>query len=371
MITSCAPRADAARLIAARPHRPSAATARRQAPRPSPDRRESPTPMARSGADPDAGVVELDAIIEQAQAADANASAAAQQQTDDARRRRRQEMRRDKARALLADLYEHAHQFLAAPARPVLLTRMTEQILLVGRVLRQLGVGAILNELPVAGRADDPFFLPLHYAVLLLRAGRDADRRAVRRLLARHDASARLQHFPAWLGGLADRLLGYERHFPDRAVAVAAALPLPADDHSHAAQQRSAWALGLGCPPPLPPDAQPRGVMPLVKEAAAAPATMPVAVAPPHANAADPPLSQRQREILQALVSRRALNAALRQSTQKIAVLVEGPEANFQAFKVPIAELRRRGLIATQEGRTGGCWLTPAGRVLGAHRTNP
>ncbi len=39
----------------------------------------------------------------------------------------------------------------------------------------------------------------------------------------------------------------------------------------------------------------------------------------------------------------------------------EGPSVNPEVFKRPIADLKQRGLIDTQGGPGGGCWLTDAG----------
>jgi hypothetical protein len=37
---------------------------------------------------------------------------------------------------------------------------------------------------------------------------------------------------------------------------------------------------------------------------------------------------------------------------------------NTRAFKEFVADLKNLRLIGTKEGRTGGCWLTPAGIEL-------
>lgn len=78
----------------------------------------------------------------------------------------------------------------------------------------------------------------------------------------------------------------------------------------------------------------------------------------------EPHLSDRQYEILQALELLKAFGCASKQRTTVIARRAEGVEANPEAFKEPIAALRRRGLIDTKAGRGGGCWLTPAGRAI-------
>jgi hypothetical protein len=73
-----------------------------------------------------------------------------------------------------------------------------------------------------------------------------------------------------------------------------------------------------------------------------------------------PVLSTRQYEILEAMHLLKAFDAAKRKTTNKIVDKAERG-ANPEGFKEPIADLKRRGLVATKEGRGGGCWLTPEG----------
>lgn len=75
-------------------------------------------------------------------------------------------------------------------------------------------------------------------------------------------------------------------------------------------------------------------------------------------------LSERQYEILQAMSILKATDPARRKTTEEIAEAAEGRECNPEVFKRPIADLKRRGLVATKDGRGGGCWLTNTGRSL-------
>jgi hypothetical protein len=77
----------------------------------------------------------------------------------------------------------------------------------------------------------------------------------------------------------------------------------------------------------------------------------------------DPPLSQRQYEILEAMLNLRATDPARRKTTEVIAAAAEAG-ANPEAFKIPIKDLKKRGFIGTKPSRGGGCWLTATGREL-------
>ena len=76
-----------------------------------------------------------------------------------------------------------------------------------------------------------------------------------------------------------------------------------------------------------------------------------------------PALSQRQFYILQALLEMNATSPERLRTTKQIAKKVEAA-ASPAAFKEATADLKKRGLIATKEGRYGGCWLTPDGLKL-------
>lgn len=73
-----------------------------------------------------------------------------------------------------------------------------------------------------------------------------------------------------------------------------------------------------------------------------------------------PALSVRQYEVLEAMLDLEALTADRRCTTAEIAKTATGT-IDADAFKESIADLKKRGLIATKEGRGGGCWLTPEG----------
>jgi hypothetical protein len=79
-----------------------------------------------------------------------------------------------------------------------------------------------------------------------------------------------------------------------------------------------------------------------------------------------PVLSQRQYYILQAMLRLGATSPDTLRTTIEIAKKAD-PDADPDAFKEPIADLKKRNFIATKEGRGGGCWLTPEGLTLARH----
>ncbi len=73
-------------------------------------------------------------------------------------------------------------------------------------------------------------------------------------------------------------------------------------------------------------------------------------------------LSDRQRDILQTLFERGSFDADHRLTTDEVVEEVCGKgRGNSETFKVPIADLARRKLVSTKEGRGGGVWLTLQG----------
>jgi hypothetical protein len=82
------------------------------------------------------------------------------------------------------------------------------------------------------------------------------------------------------------------------------------------------------------------------------------------AEEAQPALSDRQYETLDALLDLKAFDPAHKATTPEIAKRAVGASAYPKWFKKAIAGLKRLGLVGTKEGRGGGCWLTPAGRAF-------
>ncbi len=78
-----------------------------------------------------------------------------------------------------------------------------------------------------------------------------------------------------------------------------------------------------------------------------------------------PVLSERQYNILVAMLEMEALSPDTRWTAEEIAKKSEGRDV--QAVKESIAALRKMEFIGTKEGRGGGCWLTAYGLEV-AHR---
>lgn len=73
--------------------------------------------------------------------------------------------------------------------------------------------------------------------------------------------------------------------------------------------------------------------------------------------------SDRQRDILQGLFECKSFDIDHRRTTEEIATAVEGQgRGSAEDFKAPIADLARRKLVQTKEGRGGGVWLTEEGK---------
>ncbi|HRX85791.1 MAG TPA: Rrf2 family transcriptional regulator [Phycisphaerae bacterium] len=77
----------------------------------------------------------------------------------------------------------------------------------------------------------------------------------------------------------------------------------------------------------------------------------------------DEPLGERAQLVLVAMLELGAVDSDRRQSTEAIAFKALGADADANALKTVMAELKSRGLIESKTGRGGGCWLTDAGKL--------
>lgn len=73
-------------------------------------------------------------------------------------------------------------------------------------------------------------------------------------------------------------------------------------------------------------------------------------------------LSRNKMFILKGMLELTAVDSDSRVSADDIAAKVAGPPADSNNVKAPLAELKKDGLVESKEGRTGGSWLTAAGR---------
>jgi hypothetical protein len=74
------------------------------------------------------------------------------------------------------------------------------------------------------------------------------------------------------------------------------------------------------------------------------------------------PLSGRAKEVLVGMLELEAFDSDSCQPTSEIAQKSLGLGADASSLKSVMSDLARRKLIETREGRSGGCWLTEAGR---------
>jgi hypothetical protein len=96
----------------------------------------------------------------------------------------------------------------------------------------------------------------------------------------------------------------------------------------------------------------------------AVPPQQPPGVTPPPAGDDGPPTfppSERQLNILQAMLEMGATSFDERVTTEQIVAKAEPPGTDAGLLKESIADLKRRRLIDTKKGNGGGCWLQPEG----------
>lgn len=76
----------------------------------------------------------------------------------------------------------------------------------------------------------------------------------------------------------------------------------------------------------------------------------------------DEPLSERAQLVLAAMLELNAVDSDRRRPVEEIAPRALGPEADANALKLVLAELRGKGMARSKTGRGGGFWLTDKGR---------
>jgi hypothetical protein len=77
----------------------------------------------------------------------------------------------------------------------------------------------------------------------------------------------------------------------------------------------------------------------------------------------DPPLGERAQLVLVALRDGKAFDSDHRMRTADITLRAAGKAADPNQYKEVVAQLKQLGYVATQKGRSGGCWLTDAGQT--------
>ncbi|MGD0541123.1 MAG: Rrf2 family transcriptional regulator [Tepidisphaeraceae bacterium] len=93
------------------------------------------------------------------------------------------------------------------------------------------------------------------------------------------------------------------------------------------------------------------------------PEPMPASRAPESLQESPLATPDHHEEILQAMLELEAFNQGSRKSTRDIAERALGKNVDPAILKEPMSALVKQRLIQTKRGRTGGAWLTIAGRT--------
>lgn len=75
------------------------------------------------------------------------------------------------------------------------------------------------------------------------------------------------------------------------------------------------------------------------------------------------PLRDRHVNALEAMVALKATDRDRRRTSQEIAVAADGPQADGETYKRPLADLVRWRYVESESGRRGGAWITKQGRA--------
>jgi hypothetical protein len=277
------------------------------------------------------------------------------QRTEQQRRHNEQRQRLEALRDLFQQAFEAAHRGAEDPNDPTHLSDVTERIMALGLGMVAERLGGLLDALPMAGTLHAPVYLPLHFAIQVLRQARDRKRKKVRAALHELRDHPNLRDYYRWFPVVADRFCGYADAMPGVPGKLVQPPPLPEECLTPAHWKEVERALGFvltassASTEPRNQRAQDNRRGENFLEPAA------------ELNAG---LSHRQYDILKALYQLKAFTSDSRQTTATIACEAEGKHVNPESFKVPLAQLRYRTLVESKSGRGGGIWLTPAGKVL-------
>jgi hypothetical protein len=337
--------------------------------------------------------VEFAGLIEQAQTLKRQKEEQARHNSELARQREERIALREALRESIHHLYFLAEKAAVNYGDIEVIEPLADQFLSVGQRIHGTDAEAILEKLPAPGTPETAHFLPLRFALSLLRAGLKEDRQTILDALVKLRDNPQLQAYFRWYTGLADTFCGPERAYPGSSLSLCAELPLPVYDCTKEAQQQCARAVGWQTSIPLErngkdeaqvprePNAQDLEEVDASKDSRElAPSIAPVA--PPARSATltqkkarnhqssktgdiasvGLELSDRQLNILQALYQLKAFSSESLQPTEKVVIRADGSNSNAESFREPIRELKQLSLICTKEGRRGGLWVTAEGR---------
>src|SRR5262249_8359779 len=203
---------------------------------------------------------------------------------------------------------------------------------------------------PLPGTLTASVYLPLRFAIQVLREARDGQRRKVRAALVGLREHPGLRDFYRWFGVLADRMCGCADVMPG--VPGKTVEPPPLEGFTPSDCREVERGLGFSYP-----------------ESSCSVGQSSQAVRNPPCPEEFPELTHelndqwndRHYNILEALYRLKAFTRAALRTTASIVHKAEGENANPESFKVQLTQLRYRGLVQSKPGRGGGFWLTPAG----------
>lgn len=88
----------------------------------------------------------------------------------------------------------------------------------------------------------------------------------------------------------------------------------------------------------------------------------PVDKASPTPHIALKPLGERAKLFLKALLKMNAIDADNLKRIPDVVTVAVGRGADIEQYNRVVSDLKKKGLVETQRGRSGGCWLTEAGK---------
>jgi hypothetical protein len=268
-------------------------------------------------------------------------------------RQNERRQRREDLRALFHRVFEAARFHAESPLDRTRVSKLTDRIMALGKGIVAERQGGLLDTLPLPGRLTGHVCLPLRFAIQVLREARNCQPRKVRAALVGLRDHPNLREYYRWFGVLADRMCGYADAMtgvPGKIVEPPPLGRLTPDDCRDV-------ELGLGF-------SNPESSRSAGQSSQAVPNQLCAEDFPELTQELNDQLSERHYNILEALHRLKAFTCAALRTSAAIVREAEGKYANPESFKVPLKQLRYRGLVQTKPGRGGGTWLTPAGIAL-------
>jgi hypothetical protein len=254
---------------------------------------------------------------------------------------------------LFQQAFEAAQSSAEKPKDLARLGNATARLMALGRGIVAERLGGLLDRLPLPSTLEAPVYLPLHFAIHVLRAARDRQRKKVRAALDELRDCPNLRDYYRWFAVLADRFCGCADMMPGVPGKLLQPPPLPPECLTPAVWQEVQRGLGFVPQESSTSTKQWSQSVQISGRASPVPASEP-----------DAGLNRRHYDILEALYRPKAFTCDSSRTTAEIGCQAEGEHVNPESFKTPVKQLRYRGLVETKPGRGGGVWLTGTGREL-------